>query len=127
MSTGERSIGVVLQDILTNLQEIVRAEVRLAKTEVRSEIKEARAATSLLGIGVILGIVSICLVFASLVCGLLIVLPPWAATLVGAVAAAVIAAILFAISAKRYKALRAMPKTVATLKENLEWMKQHAK
>jgi Putative Actinobacterial Holin-X, holin superfamily III len=38
---GERSVADVLQDILRNVQEIVRSEVRLAKVEIRDEARQA--------------------------------------------------------------------------------------
>jgi hypothetical protein len=37
----ERAVSEVVQDILRNLQEIVRSEVRLAKVEIREELKQA--------------------------------------------------------------------------------------
>jgi hypothetical protein len=37
MAAGDRSLSDVLQDIIRNVQEIVRSEVRLAKTEIREE------------------------------------------------------------------------------------------
>jgi len=35
MAPGERSVADVLQDIIRDVQEIVRSEMRLAKTELR--------------------------------------------------------------------------------------------
>jgi len=37
----ERSVSDVFQDILGNLQEMVRSEIRLAKVEIRGEVKQA--------------------------------------------------------------------------------------
>ena len=37
----ERSVSDVFQDILRNLQEMVRSEIRLAKVEIRGEAKQA--------------------------------------------------------------------------------------
>ena len=37
----ERSVSDVFQDILRNLQEMVRSEIRLAKVEIRGEVKQA--------------------------------------------------------------------------------------
>jgi hypothetical protein len=39
----------VIQDILRNVQEIVRAEVRLAKTEMQEEAGKAKSSAMLLG------------------------------------------------------------------------------
>ena len=43
----ERSVSDVFQDILRNLQEMVRSEIRLAKVEIRGEVKRARSVRSL--------------------------------------------------------------------------------
>ena len=37
----ERSVSDVFQDILRNLQEMVRSEIRLAKVEIRGEVKQS--------------------------------------------------------------------------------------
>ena len=37
----ERSVSDVLQDILRNLQDMVRSEIRLAKVEIREEARRA--------------------------------------------------------------------------------------
>ena len=39
--TGDRSVSDVLQDILRNVQEILRSEVRLAKAEIRQEATQS--------------------------------------------------------------------------------------
>jgi uncharacterized membrane protein YqjE len=43
MAGGDRSLSDVLQDILRNVQEMVRSEVRLAKTEIREEAVKAKS------------------------------------------------------------------------------------
>ena len=58
MASGDRSISVVLYDIVRNLQDIVRAEVRLAKTELREELAKAQSAGLLVGIGAAAGLFS---------------------------------------------------------------------
>ena len=40
----ERSIGSLVNDIVGNVQQIIRSEVRLAKAEVREELTKARRA-----------------------------------------------------------------------------------
>ena len=44
MKDPTRSIGDVLKDILEDVQQIVRAEVRLARAEVREEFGKAKSA-----------------------------------------------------------------------------------
>ena len=47
--TVDRSLSDVLQDLLRNLQEIVRSEVRLAKTELRDRGKAGGLVGTLVG------------------------------------------------------------------------------
>ena len=49
---GDRAFSEVLQDLLRNLQELVRGEIRLAKAEVREEANLVLSAGVWLGLGV---------------------------------------------------------------------------
>ena len=51
MAAGIRSIPEILQDVFSNIQDIVRAEVRLAKAELGEELNRARAGGLLIGSG----------------------------------------------------------------------------
>ena len=44
MSAEDRSLSEVLQDIIRNLQDIVRSEVRLARKEIGEEADKAKFA-----------------------------------------------------------------------------------
>jgi hypothetical protein len=47
-ASGDRFFSGVLQDIIRKVQEIVRSEVRLAKTEILEEAAKAKSSTLLL-------------------------------------------------------------------------------
>ncbi len=124
MTAGtERSVGQVLQDIVGNLQEIVRSEVRLAKAEVKQEVSAtARALVSLM-IGAVVGIYALGFLLLALVYGLAVVIASWwiAALAVGA-ALALIAFAFVSIGRHRMRAIDPVPeRTVRTLKENVTW------
>ena len=51
MAAADRSLSDVFEDIIRNVQEIVRSEVRLAKTELRQEAVKAKSSGILLGVG----------------------------------------------------------------------------
>jgi uncharacterized membrane protein YqjE len=127
MSAGDRSISVVLQEIVRNIQDIVRSEVRLAKTELREEVAKARSAGALVAIAVLAGIFSIFFLLLTAVYALTLVVPNWAAALLVATGIAIVAAVTFGAGLKQYKTVHAAPKTVASLKENVEWAKQQTK
>ncbi len=124
MPSAERPISTVLHDIVGNVQEIVRSEVRLAKTELREELAKSRSAGVLLGAGALMLTFSALFLLLAAVYALSNVMPAWAAALLVGVIVGVIAAVCCGLGIKRFKAVRAPPKTVATMKENVEWAKR---
>jgi hypothetical protein len=122
--TGERPIAELLRDAVQHVQELFRAEAQLAKAEVRQEVRLAASAALPLAIGALSGVSGWLLLLWAAVYGLAEVLPMWAATLIMAAATGVIAAVLLSAGVRRLKQVRAVPdRTVATMKENLAWIK----
>jgi uncharacterized membrane protein YqjE len=127
MAAGIRSIPEILQDVLTNIQDIVRAEVRLAKAELGEELNRARSGGLLLGVGAVAAIFSTLFLLLACVYALSLVVPNWAAALIVAAAVGVAAAVTLGLGLKRLKTIEAAPKTSASLKENVRWAKQLTK
>ncbi len=127
MAAGIRSIPEILQDVLTNIQDIVRAEVRLAKAELGEEINRARSGGLLIGVGAVAAIFSALFLLLACVYALGLVMPDWAAALIVAAAVGVAAAVTLGLGLKRLKTIQAAPKTAASLKENVRWAKQLTK
>jgi uncharacterized membrane protein YqjE len=127
MAAGIRSIPEILQDVLTNIQDIVRAEVRLAKAELGEELNAARSGGLLIGLGAVAAIFSALFLLIACVYGLSLVMPNWAAALVVAAAMGITAAVTLGLGSKRFRTIRAAPKTAASLKENVRWAKQLSK
>ena len=124
MATAERPLSTVVNDIVGNVQDIVRSEVRLAKTELTEQIGRARHAGVLCGVGVLMFVFCALFMLLAVVYALSLVMPGWAAALIVAAGVGAIAALCFGLGIKRFKSLRGAPKTAATLKENAEWAKQ---
>jgi uncharacterized membrane protein YqjE len=127
MASSDRPISAVLQDIVGNVQNIIRAEVRLAKTELTEELAKSRSAAVLLAAGALTLMFSALFVLLAIVYALSLVMPAWAAALVVGVGVGVVAALCVGVGMKRFKAIRGAPKTTATIKENVEWAKQLSK
>ena len=127
MAAGNRSIPEILQDVLTNFQDIVRAEMRLAKAELTEELSTARSGGILVGVGAVAAIFSTLFALLACVYALGRVMPNWAAALVVAAAVGLAAAVALTLGLKRFKAIQAAPKTAASLQENVRWAKQLAK
>ena len=123
-----RSVSDVLQDILGNLQDIVRSEVRLAKVEFKTEASQAARAGKPLIAGAVLGIYAGGLLLLALVYGLSLVLPPWMAALsIGAVLS-LMAAILIGVGRARLRLVNPKAsKTAASMKENVQWLKDQTR
>lgn len=127
MAAGIRSIPEILQDVLSNIQDIVRAEVRLAKAELGAELNRARSGGLLIGVGTVAAIFSSLFLLLACVYALGLVIPDWAAALVVAAAVGVAAAVTLGLGLKRLKTIEAAPKTAASLQENVRWAKQLTK
>jgi uncharacterized membrane protein YqjE len=127
MAAGIRSIPEILQDVFSNIQEIVRAEVRLAKAELGEELNRARSGGLLIGVGAVAAICSALFLLLACVYALGLVVPNWAAALIVAAAVGVAAALTLGLGLKRFKTIQAAPKTAASLKENVRWAKQLTK
>lgn len=118
----DRSIAAVLTDIVGNVQQIVRAEVRLATVEVREEIVKASRGAIFMAAGGVVLILAFGALLLSAIYGLATVWPPWAAALAVALATAVAGGLVLRTGVKRISDVTlAPPRTVAALKENFRW------
>jgi uncharacterized membrane protein YqjE len=128
MATSDRSISEILQDVLRNLQSIVRSEVRLAKTEVGEEFTKAKPAIVLLAGGAMCGLFGVLFLLLTTMYAIALALPLWASALVVAVVLMIITAITLKAGQKRMERVHPLPdKTIASMKENAEWAKQQTK
>jgi uncharacterized protein YhhL (DUF1145 family) len=124
----ERSVSDVLQDILRNLQDMVRFEIRLAKTEIREEVREAVTSGIWIAAGTVGAVSAWIFLLWTLAYALATRMPMWAATLVIAVVMIAVATILLMGGVQRARRIQPMPeRTVESVKESLEWIKQSTK
>ncbi len=124
----ERSVSEVLQDIFGNLQDIVRSEVRLAKVEFKTEASQAASAGKPLIAGMVMGTYAGALLLLALVYGLSLVMPPWMAALSVGVLVSLMAAILIGIGRARLRVVHPTPeKTIQSMKENVQWLKDQTR
>ena len=124
----DRAISDVLQDILRSLQEIVRSEVRLAKAEVRDEARQAAASAAWLAAGAIGALSAWAFLLWTITFALSTRMSMWAATLVVALVLAGAASVLIVGGLRRAKRIHPIPeRTIASIKENVEWMRHPAK
>ena len=125
MAPGTRSVTEVVSDIFGNVQDIVRAELQLARTETRNELKHARSALLLVSIGAMGGFLAAFFVLLCVVDALSLVVPPWEAALIVGAALALVAAVIVDLGIRRFsrRSPHPLPKTRRTMQENVEWTK----
>jgi uncharacterized membrane protein YqjE len=119
-----RSMTELLQDIIADIQEIVRSEFRLAKAEIQEETaKVARSGIPLI-VGLLLGLYALGFILLAVVHALSLVVDAWLAALIVGFGVAVISLILIGIGRNRLKGVKVVPeKTIGTVKENVQWAK----
>jgi len=124
----ERTFSDVVQDIIDNLQSIVRAEFRLARTEIKEETAKAAKAAQVIAAGAVLGLYALGLFLLAIVRALETVAAPWLANLIVAVVVGLGALLAISIGRARIKHVHPAPtKTMETVKENVEWVKDQTK
>ncbi len=121
-----RPISDVLKDIVGNLTEIIRTEIRLARFEIRDEASRVWRAALFIVLGTIFGI---------LACGLLLwggiymlaqVIALWAAILIVTALTATFGGVLLTLGRAQLKRVALPPKTIASLREDVRWAKQNS-
>ena len=124
MGAPDRSIGAVLTDVVADVQQIVRAEARLARAEFREELVKARRGTAFLVVGGLIGTLAVGVVLLAAIYALAMIWPPWAAALTVAVVSLAVGGALAASGLRQLKSVTLSPdRTVNSVKENIQWVK----
>jgi len=127
-SATERPITAILHDIVSDIQEIIRSEIRLAKVELGEHAAKAGKAAGMLAAGAVLGLYALGLLLLAGVYAFAMVVPSWAAALIVCALCAGLASAFVVIGRKRIKQVQAKPeRTMANVKENLEWAKNQSR
>jgi len=125
---ADRTFSDVFEDIVRNMQEIVRSEVRLAKTEIREEAGKAKSSVAMLGAGAVIALFAVFFLLLTVVYALALVIPGWAASLIVGAALSMAAALALMAGKTRLRQIHVTPeRTLETLKENVEWTRQQIK
>jgi uncharacterized membrane protein YqjE len=123
-----RSVPEVLQDIVGNIQEIIRSEFRLAKAEVKEEGSKAAPPLTMIVVGAAIAFYALGFLIFTLVMGLATVMPTWLAALIVGAVLGLMALVMITTASKRLKQVNKVPeRTIETMKENVQWAKNQIK
>lgn len=120
----DRSLGQLFGDLSRQFSELMREEVRLARTELREEAAKAGKSGGMLGGAAVAGYLCLLLVSFAAAWGLAEVIPTGFAFLAVGAVYGIVAAVLFLRGRHQIKQVSPVPdQTVQTLKEDAQWAK----
>ena len=125
MATHEPSIADVIKNAIRDAQYLMRSQVALARAEVREEVHRVSVGAGLLAGAVLAAVMAVIFLMTAVALAIAVLLgwPVWSGFGIVTVFVALVAGALGYIGKKRITAARHMPRTVDTLKENIEWMR----
>jgi len=119
---SDRSITNILAGIAEHVDTIVRAQFRLARVELRDEIRRLERASMLLAVGLVVATLAAAFILLAVVYALSTVMTLSAAALLVGVVTAACAIALATAGWKRLNGIT-LQKTATTLQENFQWTK----
>jgi uncharacterized membrane protein YqjE len=125
---NERSLPAVVQEIFGNLRDIVRAEVGLARAELREEASKVASSVLWLAVGVVTAVLASVFALWTIVYSVALLIPMWAAALIVAAGLTVVATVLLTLGTRRIRRVHVVPpRAVERVKEDVEWVRQSSK
>lgn len=122
--THERTLGQLVSDASRDLSSIVRAEVALAKAEVKVEAKTAALGGAMFAVAGVAAFLGVILLLIAIAYGLVALgLSPWLAFLIVAVVLFLMAGAVALVGKKRLEKLGPPERTVRTTKETVDTLK----
>ena len=120
----EPSLGALFATASRDMSTLVRSEIELAKTELRSDLKAGAAGGAMFGAAGYLGILATVLLSIALAEGLVqLGVWPWLAFLIVAVLYLLIAGLLVLIGKKKVQRLQPPERTIRTSKDTVAFLK----
>ena len=125
MASYEPSIADVIKSALRDAQDLVRGEIALAKAEAREELGRISTGAALLAGAAAAAVLGLVFLLATIAWAISegLTWPVWAGFGIVTLLALILAGVLAYMGKSRLTAARHMPRTVDTLKENMEWMR----
>jgi uncharacterized membrane protein YqjE len=122
----EESTASILRGAITDVGDIVKAEISLAKLEIAEDAKALGRTLPIGTAGLVLALFGVALALHAIAMGLGVVLPVWAGYLITAAIAIGGGAALLAWAVGRMKDWRSFvpERTIASLEENGQWIRR---
>jgi uncharacterized membrane protein YqjE len=125
--TGVRreSWGELIGELAGQLVGLARDEVALARRELEQKLKTVQSAAAVVAIGAIVALIATLSVCAAVIIALAEYVGPWQSALIVGLTLGMAAGVTILIGVSRFKRTSLRPeKTIETLEENKEWLKE---
>jgi uncharacterized membrane protein YqjE len=125
--TGVRreSWGELIGELAGQLVGLARDEVALARRELEQKLKTVQSAAAVVAIGAIVALIATLSVCAAVIIALAEYVGPWQSALIVGLILGMAAGVTILIGVSRFKRTSLRPeKTIETLEENKEWLKE---
>lgn len=124
----ERSLGELFAELARETSTLVRQEVALAKTEMTQKATEVGRDVGVIGAGGAVAYAGLLVIIAAAVLALGLLIPLWLSALIVGVVVVGIGYIMIQQGRSALKRADLTPReTIATLKEDTEWVKDQTK
>jgi hypothetical protein len=125
MDTRSTSLIDMIKGTLGDAQDLVRDEIALAKAEAREEVRRLGAGAGLIAGAVLAGVVGLIFLLATIAWGISEGLgwPTWPGFAIVTAVTLIAAATMAYLGRARLARERHMPRTVDTVKENMQWIR----
>lgn len=114
----------LVRNVLDDVSRLVRAEITLARTELKETARQVVRPGAVLAGAAIAGLLAAACFVATSIAALALVMPVWLGALVIGILLAIVAGAGFALGRTKLKGVDLVPQqTVQTIRENLQWAK----
>ncbi|MCA1589948.1 MAG: phage holin family protein [Acidobacteria bacterium] len=120
----DRSLGDLLSELMAGTGTLVRQEVSLAQAEITQKATKAGKNIGYLAVGGAIGYAGLLAIIAGIIIGLSYLIPAWIAALVVGGIIAAVSFVLITSALTELKNMEVKPtETVASIKEDAQWLK----
>ncbi len=125
---AERPLSETVKDIVLNVQEIIRSEIRLASVEMREKAVALGKGAALLVAGGIVALYGVGFLLVCIYNAIATAVAPWLSALIVCVLLGTAAAAMMTAGRKRFRQTNPKPQaTIDSLKEDFAWLKDQTK
>ena len=124
----DRPLTAIAREVVHHLQNILRAEMRLAAAELKEKIQSSKKAGILLAGAALFGFLAACCIVTACIAALAIVLPLWLAALIMGVILGAGAGGAFLLGRLALEEVDPVPQqTLETMKDNMDWARDRVR